>query len=139
MINLCTAAAPCLPGWTHQRRYYRPALFYCLSAAVAYCAAFMSEIGRSIHCRNVAARDSGEKRTRPCRHHRHVAGRADRGKAEHRGRRAATRRIGLNVMPQRWRRQYDQLKRPATGRWRTNKRQRVDAKQPLAAARTEPG
>jgi hypothetical protein len=32
-----------------------------------------------------------------------------------------------------------QIKRPATGRWRTNKRQRVDAKQPRAAARTEPG
>jgi hypothetical protein len=32
-----------------------------------------------------------------------------------------------------------QIKRPATGRWRTNKRQRVDAKQPRAAARTRPG
>ena len=58
--QLCTAAAPCLPGWMHQRRYYCPDLFYCSSAAVAYCVAFMSEIGRSILCRNVAARDSGE-------------------------------------------------------------------------------
>jgi len=36
-ISLCTAAAPLSAGWMHQRRYYRPALFYCSSAAVAYC------------------------------------------------------------------------------------------------------
>ena len=43
------------------------------------------------------------------------------------GRRAITRRIGLSVRPQRQRRPYHQPKRPATGRWRTNNRQRVDA------------
>jgi hypothetical protein len=30
-------------------------------------------------------------------------------------------------------------KRPATGRWRTNKKQRVDAEQTRTAARTQPG
>ena len=43
------------------------------------------------------------------------------------GRRATTRRIGLSVRPQRQRRPYHQPKRPATGRWRTTNRQRVDA------------
>jgi hypothetical protein len=73
-----------------------------------------------------SAREGGTTgRVRSVRHHRHVAGRVARGKAV--GRRATTRRIGLRVMPQRQRRQNDERKRPATGRWRTNKRQRVDA------------
>jgi hypothetical protein len=39
MISLRTTAAPYLPGWMHQRRYGRPALGRCPSAAVALAAA----------------------------------------------------------------------------------------------------
>jgi hypothetical protein len=35
MISIRTTAAPYLPGWMHQRRYCRPALGRCSSAAVA--------------------------------------------------------------------------------------------------------
>ena len=79
MISLGTVAAPWLPGWMHQRRYGRPALGRCSSAAVAGGGAGAS----------VPATD------------RHVAGRGARRKTEERGRRAPTRGSALVVLPER--------------------------------------
>jgi hypothetical protein len=137
--QLCTAAAPCLPGWMHQRRYYRPALFYCSSAAVAYCAPLCRRLA-GVYFAGMWPRGTRESSGRgpaattamwPAvltggRPSFEAAGQLPAGSALALCRSAS----GGNI---------DQIKRPATGRWRTNNRQRVDAKQPQAAARARPG
>lgn len=95
MISLRAAAAPYLPGWMHQRRYCRPAISRCSSAAVACAGAIAAATVR------------------------HVAGRGARRKIDEGDRRAPTRGTTLVVLPERQRRQKSFTKRLATGRWRT--------------------
>src|SRR5580700_6806213 len=78
MISIRTTAAPYLPGWMHQRRYCRPALGRCSSAAVACAGAVASATTV-----------------------RHVAGRGARRKTDEGGCRAPTRGSTLVVLPER--------------------------------------
>jgi hypothetical protein len=79
MISIRTIAAPYLPDWMHQRRYCRPALGRCSSAAVA--------------CGGAGAAVPATAR--------HVAGRGARRKTDEGDRRAPTRGSTLVVLPER--------------------------------------
>ena len=130
--QLHRSCRPYLPDWMHQSRSYRPDLFRCSSAAVACSAASVFVAGRSRE-RGTNGRDPATATTAmwPAVWH---GGRPA-------GRRATTRRIDHcnNAAAPAEAKSWDKL--PATGRWRTNKRQRVDAAPAAdtAAARTKPG
>ena len=140
-ISLCTAAAPLSAGWMHQSRYCGPDLFYCSSAAVAYSIAFLRE-WPDVDLAGMWPRGTRERNGRgpaattamwPAvltggRPSFEAAGQLPAGSAF-----ALCRSVsGGNT---------HQTKRPATGRWRTNKGSgwmRLPP-QPRAAARTRPG